>query len=309
MRRPFVALACLAFAAASAQAQSAPPRIVGVEADADAPCDTYVSAFERGLAAFQAGATDVARAAWGEVETVEGCGPDVAYNLATLDALDGRLDAAAPAFARALDRLDAWPDSVQRLDGVRELRRLALAGLLAVGVRHYDAGRYEAALAAFDTLARRDALHRDGAYNRALTLVRLDRPGRAGARERRAALAAALAFDPLSAALHSLDARADLAAGDAREARRAHARADALPIDVRAVSLDPETGRGAIDLEGHAATAGTPLRLDLTLLRPDGPAATTVVTVRAPTRGERVQVPIALPVTPGATGIRYRRLP
>lgn len=297
-------VALVAVPVASAQSQPAVSSL-----DDDGPCGAYVAAFERGLAAFRAGAHDVARAAWAEALDVTGCGPDIAYNVATLDALEGRLGTAAPAFARALDRLDAWPDSVQRLDAAREMRRLSLAGLLAVGVRHYEAGRYGDALAAFDTLTRRDPLHRDGTYNRALTLARLDWPGRAAARDRRAALAAALAFDPLSAALHALDARAALAAGDMRAARRAQARTDALPVDVRAVALDPDTGTGVVDLDGHAAPAGTPLRLELTLLRPDGPAATAVVALTAPARDTRVQVPVALPVTPGATGVRYRLLP
>ncbi len=313
-------LAALALAAAlpvAAQAPTARPAVVSPTAPAadDASrCGVYVDGFERGLAAFQARAYDVARAAWTEVVDVRGCGPDVAYNLATLAVLAGDLGAAAPAFTGALDRLDEWPDDARALDGSRELRRLALGGLLAIGVRHYDAGRFDDALAAFDTLAARDSLHRDAAYNRALTLARLTPTGtdRAAVRAHADALGAAarraLAFDPLSAALHALSARADLAAGRTRAARRAHDRAESLPVDVRGVRFDAESGEGTLDLFGRAAPAGRPLRFEVTLLRPEGPVETVVVRASAPARGARLEVPVRFETRIGATGLRYRLL-
>ncbi len=315
MRRLLLALLMLPAAVPPAAAQVSTPsridaaRVESTDGSDDGPCSLYVDGFERGLAAFQARAYDVARDAWREVEAVEGCGPDVAYNLATLAVLAGDLGAAAPSFTRALDRLDAWPDAARALDGSREIRRLSLGGLLAVGARHYDAGRFDDALAAFDTLAARDSLHRDGTYNRALTLARLARPGPATARALRDAATRALAFDPLSAALHALVARGELAGGNARAARRAHARADALPVDVRAVRLDPETGRGVLDVEGRRATPGMPLRIEVTLLRPEGPVETTVAAFAAPAPGTRIEVPLAFETRIGATGTRYRLLP
>ena len=322
MRLLLAALALAAAAPAAAQAPTARPAVASPTAparadDSDGRCGVYVDGFERGLAAFQARAYDVARAAWTEVADVRGCGPDVAYNLATLAVLAGDLSAAAPAFTGALDRLDEWPADARALDGSRELRRLALGGLLAIGVRHYDAGRFGDALAAFDTLAARDSLHRDAAYNRALTLARLA-PTAATAATRGAARAhadalggaarRALAFDPLSAALHALVARADLAAGRARAARRAHDRAESLPVDVRGVRFDAETGEGAIELLGRTAPAGTPLRFEVTLLRPEGPAETLVVRTSAPARGARLDVPVRFETRIGATGLRYRLL-
>ena len=66
---------------------------------------------------------------------------------------------------------------------------------------------------------------------------------------------------------------------------------------------DSATVTGTV--EGRAA--GTPVRLAVTLLSPDGPLATREVVVAAPARGVRGTFTLAVPSgAAGATAVRYR---
>ena len=274
-------------------------------AQSAAPCGDYVNAFERGLAAYNAGARDVAQAAWAEALEIEGCGPDVAYNLAVLAVVNDDLAGAERLYVTALARLDAWPDSVQALPEGRHMRAGLFTGLLNVGARHFVADDYEPALAAFGRITARDSLHRDAWYNQALALYKLERW--------RALVPVAehvIDLDPLNVNAHVVLFNAHRGLRDTRAARATREAANALPVGIEGLQIATagraQTLRGR--MVGRQAATGTPIRLAFTLVSPEGPVATEEVVVAAPAQGQPTTFEVRFPEAPGATAVRYRLL-
>ncbi len=293
---------------------SVAPRL---QAQTPEPCDAYVDSFQRGLDAFNAGARDVARAAWREALPVSGCGPDVAYNLAVLAVMADDLAGAEALYTTALARLDAWPDSVQALPEGLQMRAGLYTGLLNVGARHFVAERFAEALGAFTDITARDSLHRDAWYNEALALYKLARW-----RDLAPIAERVVALDPLNYNAHVLRfnayrelGEAARTRGDARTVRRyrrlaegARAASEALPIRLENVQVASEGGAQTLRVQVAPGrlTPGTPVRLAVTLLGVTGPLVTQEVTVTAPRTPELLLV--RFPDAPGATTVRYRVL-
>lgn len=269
----------------------------------DDPCAAYRDAFDTGLVAYRAGAVDLARRAWTEAAATPVCGPDAAYNLAILAAESGDLRAAADRFAETLDRIHGWavPDSLA--GNVRAMRQLALAGLLNVGIIRLDRDSLDAADAAFSALIARDSLHRDAHANRAAALFRARRWA-----DLRTAADRLLAFDPLSRDAHTLRFEALRGLGDTRRAARELRTLRGLPVDVERIAVrmngDAATVSGTVRV--GTAPPGTPIRIALTLLSPDGPLATQTVAFAAPPAGSETSFAVVFPDAAGATSYRYR---
>jgi tetratricopeptide (TPR) repeat protein len=275
----------------------------GVRAQGAEPCGEYVRAFERGLSAYNAGARDVARAAWNEAVEIEVCGPDVAYNLAVLAVIADDLGGAEHLYVTALDRLDAWPDSVQRLPEGRHMRAGLYTGLLNVGARHFVADAYAPALAAFARITARDRLHRDAWYNQALTLYHLERW-----RDLVPVAEHVLTLDPLNVNAHAVLLRAHRGLRDVRAARSIEAATAALPVGIHNLQIATEGHAQTLtgQMTGRHAASDTPIRLAFTLVSPEGPLATQEVVVPAPRKGQTSTFEVRFLRAPGATAVRYR---
>ena len=269
-----------------------------------APCAAYVEAFGRGATAFAAGDTLGARSAWADAARATVCGPDAAFNLATVALGRGEWGEAERRYSEALVRMDAWADSSAARAGLRRLERAALDGLFAVGSERLRADSAHAAARVFAGLVARDPLLREAHHALAFALYRLERWADLVPAARRA-----LAFDPLSYNAHVLLYNAYRGREDGPNARAALDAVNALPIDVRGVELLPAPGgqRLAGTVAGRAAPAGTPVRVAFTLLSPSGEIATQETTLASPGPGDSVPFTVVFPAG-GATAYRYRVL-
>lgn len=309
MRLSSALLAALLALAAPAAAQIEAPRTPAASILVhDGPCAAYLDAFDTGLVAYRAGALDLARRAWTEAAATTECGPDAAYNLAIVAAETGDLRAAADRFAETLARLRGWDVPEAARDGVRTMRQLALAGLFNVAVGQLDAAdtapdSLRAAEATLTRLLAADPLYRDALYNRAVAHRRLN--DWADVRDDAERL---LAFDPLSRTAHTLRFEALRALGDPRRAGRALTALRSLPVDVERIDIRMRGAEATVSgtVEAGAARAGTPIRIDLTLLSPDGPLATQTLTFAAPAAGDTTAFTATFPAATGATAYRYR---
>ena len=294
LHRPALLLAVL-LTAASARAQ---PRL-------DAPCTAARDAFEMGLAAYRAGAIELARRAWTDAAAATACGPDAAYNLAILASETGDLRDAAARFVETLDRMRGWPVPDSAAGNVRAMRQLALSGLLNVGMIRLDRDSLDAAEATFAALIARDSLHRDAHANRAAALFRARRWA-----DLRAATDRLIAFDPLSRDAHTMRFEALRGLGSTRAAARTLRTLRSLSVDVERIAVQMNGGEAVVSgtVQSGTAAPGTPLRLVVTLLSPDGPIATQTVTLVAPAAGLETTFTAVFPNATGATSYRYRQV-
>lgn len=284
-------------AAATARAQPTP---------GSGPCAAYRDAFDTGLVSYRAGAVDLAQRAWTDAANASAsCGPDAAYNLAILASEAGDLRAAAARFTEALDRMRGWTAPDSAMGNVRAMRQLALSGLLNVGVIRLDRDSLDAAEATFSALIARDSLHRDAHANRANALFRARRWA-----DLRAAADRLIAFDPLSRDAHTLRFEALRGLGNTRAAARELRALRGLPVDLERIAVrmngDAATVSGTV--QSGTAAPGTPVRIALTLLSPDGPVATQTVTLVAPAAGLETTFTAVFPDATGATSYRYRQM-
>jgi tetratricopeptide (TPR) repeat protein len=273
--------------------------------------------FNAGVEAFNRQDTAVALAQWAQAARLHDAMPQAHFNQAVVYA--GRNDhaRAAAAYRAALATLERMPADSANAAEIAETRASSLSGLLNAGAHFFATNEFARAGELFSEVHRMDPNHRDAWYNHALALYKLERW-----QELIPVATRLVQIDPLNYNARIILFNAYKGISDAAKASRnttlettnrnlavsTLAAADSLPVQLDQVQLSIREDGARISgtVQGAAARAGTPIRLNFTFFGPSGPVGTQSVTVSAPAKDATTPFEVLLPTTSPVTGYSYR---
>lgn len=279
----------------------------------------WATAFQAGLEAYQQNDTATAMASWQRANSLYAGRPDAHYNLGVVYSQRGDLTRATAAYRETLSVLDrmAADTSATEMATRAETRQNALAGLLSVGARQFQAEQYGPAIEVFRQLTTIDQNNRDAWYNYALALYKQERWADLTPIAQRV-----VQIDPLNEnariiLFNSFKGQAE-AAEQARntarqreiqnQALRVLEEVEALPVHVDEIRFDtPEGGQAVLTgkVIGNRANAGTQVTLNFTFYGPAGQVGTQSTTVAAPAKGQSANFTVPLPAGQTVTSFSY----
>lgn len=283
------------------------------------PDREFAQAFARGAHAYNAGDMQGAERAFLDALGTGHPDPGAYYNLGVIYGSQGRLDEATRSYEQAL-RVAQSPEAARLGVAHRDAWTNTLIGLLSIGTQYFEAGDFLSALHLFRRITVAEPLHRDAAYNEALTLRQLGRWHELAPVARRL-----VGLDPLNhqARMFVYEAESQIAVAAGAQGNRAaeavyRGRAQAtlataaqLPVFLDRVQFSFQGGVTRISgqLGGGTRPAGRPVPLELTLY---GPWSTRMggatVTLAAPAPGTATPF-LAQAATPALpTSLTYRLL-
>ncbi len=279
----------------------------------------WATAFQAGLEAYQQNDTATAMASWQRANSIYAGRPDAFYNLGVVYSQRGDLTQATAAYRQTLTVLDqmAADTSATEMATRAETRQNALAGLLSVGARQFQAEQYGPAIEVFRQLTTIDQNNRDAWYNYALALYKQERWADLTPIAQRV-----VQIDPLNEnariiLFNSYKGQAE-AAEQARntarqreiqnQALRVLEEVEALPVHVDEIRFEtPEGGQATLTgkVIGNKANAGTQVTLNFTFYGPAGQVGTQSTTVAAPAKGQSANFTVPLPAGQTVTSFSY----
>ncbi|HYJ79088.1 MAG TPA: tetratricopeptide repeat protein [Longimicrobiaceae bacterium] len=282
--------------------------------ETDQRATAAAATFQLGLDRYTANDTLGAISLWEAVSALDSTNVTAVFNLGVLHSQRGDAVAATAAYRKVLAMTTAG-DSASA-----DQRAAASNALLTGGARLFNEDKFVEAAEAFAYLHTIDPANRDAWYNHALALYKLERWQElvpVGAR--------LVQLDPLNYNAQIILFNAYKGLSDAAKARNDAAtetsnralalsvleRAEALPVQVDGVQTDGSTGSVKITgkVGGGSATAGSPVRIEFTLVGASGDVGSSVVTIAAPAKETTADFEVSIPVTAPATSWRYRLAP
>jgi tetratricopeptide (TPR) repeat protein len=281
----------------------------------------WLTAFQAGLEAYQAGDTTRAISTWEAAGRFYNKRADTFYNLGILYGERGDYAKAVENYREALAALERTPNDTSQalIASEAETRANTLAGLLNAGAQLFLREDFRGSAEVFGQLHQIDPNNRDAWYNHALALYKLERWSDlipVGTR--------LVEIDPLNYngriilfnAYKGLSDQAKAANNAAVErtnrdlALRTLEAADALPVQVDGIQLENAEGSVRITgrVTGAGAAAGTPIRLEFTVFGATGRLGSQTVTVSAPAKDASTSFELTIPTTGAATGYSYRQV-
>ncbi|HEX8276525.1 MAG TPA: tetratricopeptide repeat protein [Longimicrobiaceae bacterium] len=277
----------------------------------------WATAFQAGLEAYQANDTATAMASWQRANALWGNRPDAHYNLGVVYSQRGDLARATQAYRETLTIIDRMPadTSATEMATRAETRQNALAGLLSVGARQFQAEQYGPAIEVFRQLTTIDQNNRDAWYNYALALYKQERWADLAPIAQRV-----VQIDPLNEnariiLFNAYKGQAEAAGQNTAGQRDMQNRAlkvleevEALPVHVDEIRFEsPEGGQPTLNgkVIGNKASAGTQVTLTFTFYGPTGQVGTQSTTVAAPAKGQSANFTVPLPAGQAVTSFSY----
>ncbi len=279
----------------------------------------WATAFQAGLEAYQQNDTATAMASWQRANSLYAGRPDAHYNLGVVYSQRGDLTRATAAYRETLAVLDrmAADTSATEMATRAETRQNALAGLLSVGARQFQAEQYGPAIEVFRQLTTIDQNNRDAWYNYALALYKQERWADLTPIAQRV-----VQIDPLNEnariiLFNSFKGQAEAAEQARNTARQREIQnqalkvleeVEALPVHVDEIRFDtPEGGQAVLTgkVIGNRANAGTQVTLNFTFHGPAGQVGTQSTTVAAPAKGQSANFTVPLPAGQTVTSFSY----
>jgi tetratricopeptide (TPR) repeat protein len=277
----------------------------------------WATAFQAGLEAYQANDTATAMASWQRANALWGNRPDAHYNLGVVYSQRGDLARATQAYRETLTIIDRMPadTSATEMATRAETRQNALAGLLSVGARQFQAEQYGPAIEVFRQLTTIDQNNRDAWYNYALALYKQERWADLAPIAQRV-----VQIDPLNEnariiLFNAYKGQAEAAGQNTAGQRDMQNRAlkvleevEALPVHVDEIRFEsPEGGQPTLNgkVIGNKANAGTQVTLTFTFYGPTGQVGTQSTTVAAPAKGQSANFTVPLPAGQAVTSFSY----
>lgn len=277
----------------------------------------WATAFQAGLEAYQANDTATAMASWQRANTLWANRPDAHYNLGVVYSQRGDMTRATQAYRETLTILDRMPadTSATEMATRAETRQNALAGLLSVGARQFQAEQYGPAIEVFRQLTTIDQNNRDAWYNYALALYKQERWADLAPIAQRV-----VQIDPLNEnariiLFNAYKGQAEAAGQNTAGQRDMQNRAlkvleevEALPVHVDEIRFEsPEGGQPTLNgkVIGNKANAGTQVTLNFTFYGPTGQVGTQSTTVAAPAKGQSANFTVPLPAGQTVTSFSY----
>ena len=277
----------------------------------------WATAFQAGLEAYQQNDTATAMASWQRANALYAGRPDAYYNLGVVYSQRGDMTRATEAYRQTLSVLDRMPadTSATEMATRAETRQNALAGLLSVGARQFQAEQYGPAIEVFRQLTTIDPNNRDAWYNYALALYKQERWADLAPIAQRV-----VQIDPLNEnariiLFNAYKGQAEAAGQNTAGQRDMQNRAlrvleevEALPVHVDEIRFEsPEGGQATLTgkVIGNKANAGTQVTLNFTFYGPTGQVGTQSTTVAAPAKGQSANFSVPLPAGQTVTSFSY----
>jgi tetratricopeptide (TPR) repeat protein len=280
----------------------------------------WATAFQAGLEAYQNNDTATAMASWQRANALYANRPDAHYNLGVVYSQRGDLARATQAYRETLTILDRMPADTSATSATEmatraETRQNALAGLLSVGARQFQAEQYGPAIEVFRQLTTIDRNNRDAWYNYALALYKQERWADLAPIAQRV-----VQIDPLNEnariiLFNAYKGQAEAAGQNTAGQREMQNRAlrvleevEALPVHVDEIRFEsPEGGQPTLNgkVIGNKANAGTQVTLNFTFYGPTGQVGTQSTTVAAPAKGQSANFTVPLPAGQTVTSFSY----